>query len=273
MDSASGPESASSPEVIARGFREARLAAVALSQFPGKVPETLAEAYSVQEAAITAFPDRVAGWKIAGIVPEWRDKLGAPRLAGPVMAGQVRHAAQGGDVDFPVFAGGFAAVEAEFIVRLGQDIPPTMAGDKASIRRAIASFHAGVETAGSPFAGINDAGPCAVISDLGNNAGIIVGPALSGWEGETWESLTARTLINGVEAGTGHAGRVMGGPLAALEWLVGALAARGRSLKAGDFISTGMTTGIHGVVAGDRATFEFAGGIQFSARAVRATPA
>jgi 2-keto-4-pentenoate hydratase len=273
MDSARGPESASSSEAIARVFREARLAAMALAHFPGQVPETLAGAYSVQEAAITAFPDSVAGWKIAGIVPEWRDKLGAPRLAGPVMGRQVRFADKGGDVEFPVFAGGFAAVEAEFIVQLGQDIPPTMAGDKAGIRRAIASFHAGVETAGSPFAGINDAGPCAVISDLGNNFGIIVGPALAGWEREDWDSLTARTLINGAEVGTGHAGRVMGGPFAALEWLVEALAERGRSLKVGDFISTGMTTGIHGVVAGDRATFEFAGGIQVSARAVRATPA
>lgn len=273
MDSARGPGSANSPEAIARAFREARRAAVALAQFPGQVPTTLAEAYAVQEAAIMAFPDHVAGWKIAGIVPEWREKLGAPRLAGPVMAGQVRHAIQGGNVDFPVFMGGFAAVEAEFIVRLGQDIPPAMAGDKAGIRRAIASFHAGVETAGSPFAGINDAGPCAVISDLGNNAGIIVGPALSGWEREDWDSLTARTLINGAEAGAGHAGRVMGGPFAALEWLVEALAARGRFLKAGDFISTGMTTGIHGVVAGDRATFEFVGGIQFAATATRATPA
>lgn len=259
-------------EGVASAFRAARLSASALPAFPGAVPATLAEAYRIQDAAIAGFPDEVAGWKIAGIAPEWRDRMGAPRLAGPVMRQQVRFAAQGEEVSFPVFSGGFAAVEAEFIIRLGRSIPQDLPEGEAALLPFIAAFHAGVETAGSPFAGINDLGPCSVISDLGNNSGIIVGPALADWSGQDWASLAARCHVNGQLAGEGSAARVMDGPLAAFAFLVAHLRARGYPLRAGDYISTGMTTGIHAVVAGDIAEFEFAGGIRFSARAVSARP-
>lgn len=266
------PAAKGNPQAIAAAFRAARETCTPLRDFPGTLPTTLAEAYRIQDAAIHAFPDRVVGWKIAGIAPEWRPILGEKRLAGPVMHSQVRHAAQGGEVTFPVFGGGFAAVEAEFIFRIGRDVPADAAADPARLKACIGALHAGVETAGSPFAGINELGPCSVVSDFGNNSGIVVGPAIEGWQDERWENLTSRCAINQVPAGEGHAGKVMDGPLAALAFLVGNLAARGRSLRAGDYVSTGMTTGIHNVVAGDVASFEFAGGITFSARAVPARP-
>ncbi|WP_284176754.1 hypothetical protein [Rhabdaerophilum sp. SD176] len=262
----------SADEAIASAFRAARLDARALPGFPGIVPATLAEAYRVQDAAIAGFPDQVAGWKIAGIAPEWRDRLGAARLAGPVMRRQVRFASNGTEMPFPVFPDGFAAVEAEFILCLGQDIPDDLTASEDGLLPYVGALHAGVETAGSPFAGINDLGPCSVISDLGNNSGIIVGPAISGWENRDWARLTARCSINGELAGEGSAARVMDGPLAAFGFLVTHLRARGYALKAGDYISTGMTTGIHLVAPGDLAEFEFAGGIRFSARAVSARP-
>ncbi len=262
----------SAEEAIASAFRAARLDARALPGFPGTVPATLAEAYRVQDAAIAGFPDQVAGWKIAGIAPEWREGLGASRLAGPVMRRQVRFVDAGAETPFPVFAGGFAAVEAEFIFCLGRDIPQDLPVEPASLLPFIATLHAGVETAGSPFAGINDLGPCSVISDLGNNSGIIVGPTIAGWTDQDWSALTARCTVNGQLAGEGSAARVMDGPLAALAFLAAHLRTRGHPLKAGDYISTGMTTGIHLVAAGDVAEFEFAGGIRFSARAVSARP-
>ena len=49
----------------------------------------------------------------------------------------------------------------------------------------------------------------------------------------------------------------MGGPIAALQFLAEQLATRGRHLRAGDIVLTGMTTGIHQVVPGDRGRIEF----------------
>lgn len=262
----------SNQAMIVSAFRAARVAALPLAPFPGQVPPTLAEAYDVQDAAIPVFPDRVRGWKIAGILPEFRDALGAPRLAGPVFEKAIRISDGQGAVEFPVFPGGFAAVEAEFIFLLGRDILPGEALDRDSLLAAIASMHAGVETAGSPFAGINDLGPLAVISDFGNNNGIIVGPEMPGWRDAPLESLTSATRINDTVVGTGSAAKVAGGPMAALEFLIGNLGSRGITLHAGDYVSTGMTTGIHHVVAGDLAVFDFAGGIRIASRAIAANP-
>lgn len=259
-------------EAVAAAFRQARLSASPLAAFPGIFPTSIAEAYAIQDQAISGFPDRVRGWKVAGIHPDLREKLGANRLAGPVFSTGVRQG-DSGVASFPVFSGGFAAVEAEFILVAGRDIPPGETLDAEALLAAVHSMHAGVETAGSPFAAINDMGPLAVISDFGNNSGIIVGAEIAGWQDMPLESITSRTIVNGVVVGEGSAAKVMDGPLAAFEFLVGNLGRRGITLRAGDYVSTGMTTGIHAVEAGDRVVFEFVGGRRIVAEAILATPA
>lgn len=262
-----------SREMIVSAFRVARVSALPLVVYPGAVPATLSDAYALQDAAITAFPDIVRGWKIAGVLPEFREAIGASRLAGPVFAKTIRLSNGRNSVRFPVFTGGFAAVEAEFIYVMERDIVPGEKLDRYALLSAIRSLHAGVETAGSPFAGINDLGPLAVISDFGNNNGIIVGAEIPAWRSAALETLTSQTSINGAVVGTGGAANVFGGPISALEFLVENLGSRGITLHSGDYVSTGMTTGIHAVVAGDTALFDFAGSIRIAAEAVPAAPA
>ena len=257
---------------IALAFRSARLSALPLAHFPGALPISLAAAYAVQEEAISAFPDKVGGWKVAGIAPDLRSKLGAERLAGPAFASRIRQPAGGEVVQFPVFAGGFAAVEAEFIFQIGRDVAGIEADDHAALGEAVASLHCGVETAGSPFAGINDLGPLSVIADFGNNDGLIIGPAIPNWRVTPLEAMTSETRINGVSVGRGSAALVAGGPITALAFLVRHLAMRGRVLRAGDFVSTGMTTGIHLVQTGDRIECSFAGDLTIRAEATKAQP-
>lgn len=264
--------------MVAEAFRKARLDARPLPEFPGTFPTTLAEAYAIQDQAIAAYPDRVRGWKVAGIAPEFREALGGNRLSGPVFSSGVRHDDIRNAVPFPVFGGGFSAVEAEFIFVMARDIAP---GDLASsdlldrkaLEASVATLHAGAETAGSPFAAINDRGPLAVISDFGNNNGIIVGHEIVGWRDMPLEAMTSRTSVNGAVVGEGSAAKVADGPMAALAFLIENLASRGITLHAGDYVSTGMTTGIHPVVAGDRVIFEFVGGLRIVAEAILAKPA
>jgi 2-keto-4-pentenoate hydratase len=251
-------------------FRSARCAATALTGFPGPFPTTLAEAYALQDRAVAEFPDTVRGWKVAGVLPELRAALGTDRIVGPVFSRSIRRPAEEGPVAFPVFPGGFAAVEAEFILEMGRDISPCENPDAATLAGAVRAMHAGVETAGSPLATINDLGPLAVVSDFGNNHGIIVGPEITDWRARDLAALAACTSINGMLAGEGSAAKVAGGPLAALAFLVGNLGARGIVLRAGDYVSTGMTTGIHLVVPGDLADFQFVDGIRFQAEAILA---
>ncbi len=64
----------------------------------------------------------------------------------------------------------------------------------------------------------------------------------------------------------------MGGPIAALQFLAEHLLSRGRRLKAGDVVLTGMTTGIHHVVPGQRGRIEFSGAEACDIEVVAASP-
>jgi 2-keto-4-pentenoate hydratase len=239
---------------IAQGFVSARLAATALPGFPGTIPDSLETAYACQDAAIALWPDEVAGWKVGRIVPPWLARFTTERLVGPVFRNAVQVARPGETLIMPVFEGGFAAVEAEFVFRLGAGAPAGKAQwteDEAAA--LVETLHVGIETAGSPLAPINDLGPAVVVADFGNNAGLMVGPAIPDWRGRSLDSLGSETLVNGHSVGKGSAASVSGGPLAALVFTLVCCAQRGLPLQAGHYVSTGATTGIHAVRAGDSA--------------------
>jgi 2-keto-4-pentenoate hydratase len=249
--------SMSSNRDLALAFTEARRAGRALPEYPGTLPPDLPTAYAVQEAAIGLWSDTLVGWKVAGIAETWRPRYDAPRLAGPIFARNVRDARQG-PVETPVIAGGFGAVEAEFVLRIGRDLPTEARAYTAEeLRPFIGSMHGGMEIAGSPLATLNDLGPGAVASDFGNNAGLVIGPEIPDWDSRTPDGWTVRMRVDGTVIGEGSAARVAGGPLAALAFLVEHLARRGRSLPAGSWVLTGMTTGVHSVPPGTRARAEF----------------
>lgn len=250
--------SATPPGEIARAFVDARLAARALPGFPGVMPATLAQAYAVQDAALALFPDDVAGWKVGRVPPDLQARLGDERVAGPSFRGALRTPATGETVALAAIAGGFAAVEAEFVYRLGADAPAGKIDwtvDEALT--VVAALHVGVEFAGSPLKTINDLGSTAVAADFGNNAALVVGPEIPGWRNRADASLTVETFIDGVRVGTGTAASVPGGPAPALAFLLGHCAARGLPLKAGMYVTTGAATGIHEISAGQSARVSF----------------
>jgi 2-keto-4-pentenoate hydratase len=246
-------------DAVAEQFVRARLDAVALADFPGTVPSTLNAAYAYQDRAIALWPDNVAGWKVGRIGPRWLERVGEDRLVGPIFRRGIRLAPSQQVVEFPAFTGGFAAVEAEFVFRLAADAQ----SDKTHWTREeagqlVSALHVGIETAGSPLASINELGPTVVVSDFGNNAGLLLGPAIPDWRARSFESLTCEVFIEERSVGRGGALSLPGGPLAALAFALGRCARRGLPMKAGYVISTGATTGIHDIRAGQsvRVTFD-----------------
>jgi 2-keto-4-pentenoate hydratase len=257
----------------ARRFVRARLTATALPAFPGIVPGTLDTAYAGQDAAIAQWPDDLQGWKVGRINEPWLSRLGEDRLVGPIFARQVSTARADAVVDFPVFEGGFAAVEAEFIVQLGVDADRGRTNWTAEEADAlVGAMHVGIETAGSPLATINELGPTVVVSDFGNNAGLIVGPSITNWRMFGNDQLTSETFIEERRVGTGGASSIPGGPLAALAFALNRCARRDLPLKAGQLISTGATTGIHDIRLGESARVVFRGIGEIRCRAVKAQP-
>jgi 2-keto-4-pentenoate hydratase len=139
-------------------------------------------------------------------------------------------------------------------------------------RDFVATLYIGVEIASSPLQNINDYGPAVVVSDFGNNAGLLLGTEVSDWQSRPLESMGCETRIDGAVVGRGGAASVSGGPLAALAFALRVNARRGRPLRAGDLVSTGAATGVHSILAGQSAEAIFAGIGTLRCRAVPMAP-
>ena len=222
---------------------------------------------------IARWPDAVAGWKVARVPPAQQAQYPEERLIGPVFAPNVHVAAPGRTIECPVFEGGFAAVEAEIVICVGRDAPRDKVDwtlDEAA--DFVGELHIGVEVASSPLATLNDLGPGAVISDFGNNWGVVVGPAVTRLARARTKSTVADASSIDEFVGRGVTS-IRHGPLGALAFTLDKCARRGRPLRAGDVISTGMITGVHDirVRASVRATCSRAAA-KSAAASVRATP-
>ena len=230
-----------------------------VDRFPGDLPSGLSEAYQVQDRSIGLWQDDVVAWKVGGIPPHLRDVLGQDWVTGPIY--RKRQAiADGRPVQMAVFQGGFAAVEAEIILELG-DLESLSSSEPTAqeIIPYIASCSIGVEIASSPMPDINIIGPLAVISDFGNNHGMIVGTEIMDWSPEKLSSIKVETFVEGELVGTAFPPAPPAGPMGAAAFLVGNLKRRGRSIPKGLRISSGALTGIHDVVVGQTSKVVFEG--------------
>lgn len=265
------PEQAAQAAAIARAFTDARRQGASLADFPGQIPPDLVSAYAVQDLAISQWDDAVVGWKVGYIAEDRRDASGDDRLLGPIFKRQLKNATGGTVIDIPVFEGGFAAVEAEFVIELLEDAPAEQLRWTPEQAEALpARLYIGVEVASSPLATINLLGPRVVVSDFGNNNGLLLGPEISAWTTRDDAQLRAETLIEGEVVGTGGATRLPGGLRTAIAFALSRSAQRGRPLKRGDLIATGNATGIHDITVGQSALVRFAG---FGDIACKAVPA
>lgn len=249
-------EAAGNAQQIARSFVEARRAGRGLPDYPGPVPTDLDTGYAVQDAAIALIDDTIGGWKVGRINPPID---GVDRLAGPIFSSAVFEAAAE-PIAMPIYADGFGAAEAEFLLRIGAGFDPAKTHytmDEAAA--AIDAVHAGFEIASSPFPGINLHGAPVTISDFGNNNGLIVGPPIATGAATDFNAWDVELLINGEPIGRGTTATMLDGPIGAARFLFESMAARGIALAPGQWISSGAVTGVHPVVAGDSVEARFDG--------------
>ena len=245
-------------QAIATRFVAARLSSIPLAAFPGEVPPDLETAYRCQDAAIDLWPDEIGGWKVGRIPPSLEDRFRSDRLAGPIFRPTIHKTDSGRQLEIPVFAGGFAAIEAEFVIVVDGDAPEDkLEWSREEADDLIRDLRIGLEMASSPLAVINDLGPAAIVSDFGNNAGLIVGPPIADWRSRTLESLSCEAFIEGRSVGKGGAFNLTGGPVRSMQFILELAARRGRPLRAGDVIATGQTTGIHDIEVGQAARIAF----------------
>jgi len=259
----------SAAAAIAAHFIAARRSAAGLDSYPGPLPESLEAAYAIQDAAIAAWAKPVIGWKIGRVLPPLSERFGVDRLAGPIFVSEPAV----DDAAMPVFAQGFAAGEAEFLLRIGRRPPQGQARftlDEAA--DLIEAVHVGIEIASSPLAPINRLGAIAVISDFGNNNGLLVGPAVPDWRSGGFEQWPVTTSIDGAEAGSGRASAFPDGTIGAARFLFELMAGREIALEPGQWISSGAVAGVHHAFAGQTVEARFGELCALRCRLVPALP-
>lgn len=243
---------------ISRRLVDARLSAEPLPGFPGPLPVTLEQAYAIQSASVDRWPDEVAAWKVARLTPTDRARFRTERLAGPVFRSSIQTVEPGSFEAMTIYEGGFAAIEAEYALELGNTVPPS---DKdysdEELAALVRAVYGAAEIAGSPMALVNELGAMSVISDFGANAGLVIGPKISGWRSLEPDSLSVSVDVDDVTVGESAPDGIGRDPLQALRFLIGLCAGRGIKLPQGTLISTGALTGVHDVQMSSTARVDF----------------
>jgi 2-keto-4-pentenoate hydratase len=245
---------------IAETLVSARRAGRGLTELPGEMPVDMTSAYRIQDAAIAQWPDTLVGWKIGFIPPDRRSEGEPDRLVGPVWASQCHQIGNASEAtEMPVFVDGFAAVEAEIVVRLEEDPAARRAGgwtaaDAAAVAQRLL---VGIEVASSPIPEINALGPAVIAADFGNNNGLVLGPELP--VGTDPASVALHCFVDGVLIGEGSGANLPGGLHHGLATAWNLLDDRNHSIRAGMVFATGATTGIHLIGAGQHCRVEAVG--------------
>ena len=242
---------------VAARFVDARLSLKALPDYPGQRPLDMATAYATQDVAIDLFPDEIVGWKVGMVPPALQPTLNTHRLAGPIFRRNF-WLASAEPTSLPAIEGGFAAVEGEFVARIGKVDPTKTDWTLEEAIKAIAAMHVGVELAGSPLSTINDLGSAVVASDFGNNGGLVLGAEIEDWAARL-DGIEVETVVDGQSVGTGLASSIPLGVLESVRFLIEHLARRGRPAVEGTLVSTGAVTGVHRVQAGAQSVCTFSG--------------
>ncbi|WP_120218344.1 2-keto-4-pentenoate hydratase [Sphingopyxis sp. EG6] len=245
-------------ENVARAFLAARAKKTPLTLYPGAMPQTMADAYAIQDRAIALDGRRVGGWKVGRIAPDLVDRYGGNRLTGPIFVDEIHDGSA--QPAMPVYADGFAAAEAEILLCFGE--VGTRDYDIDSVRDCIVDVRTGIEIASSPFPEINRHGPAVTASDYGNNKGLVLGPSIVGWQDADLIRMPVEMAIDGETVGAATMEAMLDGPFGSALFLIEILRARDIAIPPGTLVSAGAITGIHEVRPGQRAEALFDGKIR-----------
>ena len=224
---------------------------------PGELsPTTIDEGYGIQEAFQGLLaPERgpVAGYKIALTTPEMQKMVGYPAPCfGVLFQGLVTTSpATVASSDY-----GRLGAECEMAVRLGRDLPASGAPySRDQTAAAVGSVMAAFELVDDRSADYTNIHFFSLVADNAWNAGVVLGPEVTGWQGLDLGDNCGVMTINEQEAGRGYGRDVLGHPLEALTWLANELAGRGRGLSAGMVVMTGSIVSTKFLNPGDEARF------------------
>ncbi|HEV8412958.1 MAG TPA: fumarylacetoacetate hydrolase family protein [Bryobacteraceae bacterium] len=243
---------------------QARINHQRLTELPAAIrPATPGEAYAVQDSLIdhliAHYGGSVMGYKVActNVTAQRQLNVDAPfcgRLLSAFFFESLFESPA--RVDASKFF--MRVVEAEFAFEMARDLPPAATPrSRQEIAAAVKGVLPGIEIVDSRFDDWTTIGAPSLIADNACNAAWVKGSVMTDWQKIDLAAQAVRLTVNGKLLREGTGSNVLGHPLNALEWLVNNLSARGLGLKAGQYVTTGVTTEVYMAERGDRITADF----------------
>ncbi|WP_428375243.1 2-keto-4-pentenoate hydratase [Lichenicoccus sp.] len=206
------------------------------------------DAYRVQ-ALVTEALGPVVGWKVGRKSPQ-----AAPTCA-PLFASRMNPS--GGTIGRDAFR--LWRLEAELAFRLARDLPPVgKPRGRDEVLAAVGEVLAVFEIVDSRYAAWPDMAPAMLLADLQSHGAMVIGSSIPMPAASALKTVHARLDVNGirvVDAGSNPAGDI----IELLVWLANQPAPGGRSLRAGDLVTTGSFTGLVTLPPGGHAEARLSG--------------
>lgn len=238
----------------------ARIQHQRLAELPLSVrPRNAEEAYRCQEGLIEQLTEHygggVIGYKIActNVTAQRQLNVDGPFYGNLLSAFLYGSGARIKSADFFM-----RVVEAEFAFQMARDLPPALKPrSRGEVAAAVAGVIPGIEIVDSRFDDWTTIGAPSLTADNACNAAWVKGRLLEDWRGIDLAATPARLTVNGKFLREGSGAAVLGHPLNALQWLGNTLSSRGLGLKAGQFVTTGVTMEVYMGQQGDHILAEF----------------
>ncbi len=213
------------------------------------------------EAVLLKLDERVArrgvGWKIGAASDEIRKAEGLPSPSpGRIYEGTVYPS--GSTLPRELFIN-FRNVECEFAFQLGQEFPVRDEPySEADARAGIEYLFPALELGDTVFLDWYGAsGYFASCLDNGGGAAFVEGEKIADWPDVDFALAGMDLSLNDVYLKSGKASAAMGHPVTSLTWLLNWARTHGRSVGAGEIISTGTCTGHCFAAPGDTLKADF----------------
>jgi 2-keto-4-pentenoate hydratase len=225
-------------------------------------PGSMEDAYRIQDEVHRLFETEsglgpLGGHKIALTSRAVQELCGVDRPAyGAIFASVIRRSpAVLRAADFM-----HLGLEFELGVRIGRDVPAAGAPyDQATIAPYVEACMPAFELIEDRHADYGDLDAESILTDRCWCAGVVLGAPVEDWRRRDLATAPVELIWNGEVVDRGVAGDSLGHPLAGLAWIANHLAARGRSMTAGEIVITGSALKTRFPEPGDKITYRIAG--------------
>jgi len=241
------------PAEAVRFLDDAHRTRASYQNIPAEIgPQTVAEAYDVQEALCARWAERlgaVAGLKIATTTKVMQQLMGIDHpCGGMIFASRVHHSpASIGTADYVN-----VRIECELAVKLGRTLSPiSRAYNRDDVRPAVSDIMAAFELIEDRRANYKTCKALSLIADNAWNGGIVIAAP---------KPLPASLELDGISGHLSRDGQLEASgrtddPLGALAWLANLAIERGRPIQSGMLVITGSVVTTVDIAPGERLEF------------------